>query len=570
VFLFNSYKELNLFGENMRVHLYFSILYGRSAYQFLLSVLLLTILFFQTQSFADKNQLDSNSIYHKAPIIIDGSELFSVRGFSSFTAEERASLIKKRIEEIAADPAIPANSIQIIQNESSDDLYARGKFILSVFDTEAQSEGISRDILSFGIKNRITKAIYNYRYERKPETLLTRAFYAIGATILTLLLLLIINWTTKKVNLFLQNKIKTKLETIETKSFQLIKSNQLWLTLDSIIKGLKLIIVIILLFLLAEYVLGLYPWTRFFSISLIGFFIQPVIAVGLALLNFIPDLAFLIVIFFLAKYLLKLVKIFFEGIGKGLFIISGFDAEWAIPTYKIVRVLLIAFTVIVAYPYIPGSDSAAFKGVSLFVGVLFSLGSSSVVGNLIAGYSMTYRRTFKVGDLVKIDEHMGQVIESKLFATRLRTPKNEEIIVPNSIVLNTHVINYSTLAKTQGLILHTMVGIGYETPWRQVEGMLKLAAERTTGVLKEPPPFVHQKLLGDFAVNYELNVYCNDPINIMKHYTALHQNVLDVFNENNVQIMTPAYEGDPVEPKVVPKDQWFTPVAGTTKNLEDN
>jgi small-conductance mechanosensitive channel len=286
------------------------------------------------------------------------------------------------------------------------------------------------------------------------------------------------------------------------------------------------------------------------------------------LLNFIPNLAFLIVIFFVAKYILKLVKIFFDGVGKGVITISNFDPDWALPTFKIVRVLLIAFTVIVAYPYIPGSESDAFKGVSLFIGVLFSLGSTSIVGNLIAGYSMTYRRTFKVGDLVKIDDHFGQVMESKLFATRLRTPKNEEVIVPNSIVLNTHVINYSTLASNRGLILHTTVGIGYETPWRQVEGMLKLAAERTEGILKDPPPFVLQKQLGDFAVNYELNVYCNDPVNIMNHYTALHQNVLDVFNENNVQIMTPAYEGDPPEPKVVPKDQWFTPVAGTINNGE--
>lgn len=540
----------------------------RIANQFFLSALLSIILFLQAPSFADINELDSILMYHKAPVIIDGYTLFSVRGVSSFPAEERAKSIRARIEEVAKDNSIPANSIYIVHTESSENLYAQNKPLLSIFDFDSEYEGVGREVLAIGIQKRITKAIYSYRYERKSETLLNRTFYAIGATLLTLVLLFLIFWLMKKFNLILESKLKTKLENLESRSYQLVKSHQLWLSLYGLIKGLKFLVVLIIIFIYIQYVLGLYPWTRFVSISLIDFFITPLSVVGTALLNFIPNLAFLIVIFFVAKYILKLVKIFFDGVGRGIITLSGFDADWALPTFKIVRVLLIAFTVIIAYPYIPGSESDAFKGVSLFIGVLFSLGSTSIVGNLIAGYSMTYRRTFKVGDLVKIDDHFGQVMESKLFATRLRTPKNEEVIVPNSIVLNTHVINYSTLASNRGLILHTTVGIGYETPWRQVEGMLKLAAERTEGILKDPPPFVLQKQLGDFAVNYELNVYCNDPINIMMHYTALHQNVLDVFNENNVQIMTPAYEGDPPEPKVVPKDQWFTPVAGTTNSGE--
>ena len=553
----------------MYTSLYLRKLYQRIAIRFYLSALLSIILLLQTPCFADASELDSTSVQDEAPVIIDGYTLFSVRGISSFPAEERANKIQERIEDVAKDNSIQANSIKVIHGESSEDLYARDKFLLSVFDFDAKIEGLGREVVVMGIQKRITKAIYSYRYERKSETLLKRTFYALGATLLTAFLLFMIFWIMKKINLILESRLKIKLETLESRSYQLVKSNQLWLSLYGLIKGFKFLVVIIIVFIYVQYVLGLYPWTRFVSVSLIDFFITPVGAVGMALLNFIPNLAFLIVIFFVAKYILKIVKIFFEGIGKGIITISGFDSDWALPTFKIVRVLLIAFTVIVAYPYIPGSESDAFKGVSLFIGILFSLGSTSIVGNLIAGYSMTYRRTFKLGDLVKIDDHFGQVMESKLFATRLRTPKNEEVIVPNSIVLNTHVINYSTLASNRGLILHTNVGIGYETPWRQVEGMLKLAAEHTEGILKEPPPFVLQKQLGDFAVNYELNVYCNDPVNIMKHYTALHQNVLDVFNENNVQIMTPAYEGDPEKPKVVSKDQWFTPVAGKTNKAEE-
>ena len=183
----------------------------------------------------------------------------------------------------------------------------------------------------------------------------------------------------------------------------------------------------------------------------------------------------------------------------------NFDSEWALPTYKIVRLAVVAFALVVAYPYIPGSGSAAFKGVSLFIGVMFSLGSSAFIANTIAGYSITYRRAFRVGDRIQVGNVFGDVSEIRLQVTHIRTLKNEEVVVPNSI-LRQNVVNYSALARSRGLILHTTVGIGYETPWRQVEGMLLLAAERTPGLLREPPPFVLQTALGDFCVVYEINV----------------------------------------------------------------
>jgi small-conductance mechanosensitive channel len=219
--------------------------------------------------------------------------------------------------------------------------------------------------------------------------------------------------------------------------------------------------------------------------------------------------------------------------------------------------LVVAFALVVAYPYIPGSESAAFKGVSIFLGVVFSLGSTSIISNLIAGYALTYRRAFRVGDRVKIGDVIGDVTDVRLQVTHLRTAKNEAVIVPNSVILNSEVTNYSTFAKTSGLILHTTVGIGYEVPWRQVEAMLLEAAARTPGILETPAPFVLQRGLGDFSVVYEVNVGCHDPRNMWLLYNDLHRSIQDVFNEHGVQIMTPAYEADPQEPKVVPKERWF-------------
>ena len=242
---------------------------------------------------------------------------------------------------------------------------------------------------------------------------------------------------------------------------------------------------------------------------------------------------------------------------RGSVTLASFDPEWAQPTYKIIRVGMIAFGLIVAYPYIPGSHSDAFKGVSIFLGVVLSLGSTSAISNIIAGYMMTYRRAFKVGDRVRIGNVVGDVIERRLQVTHLCSFKNEELIVPNSQILTCEVINYSSIARKRGLILHTEVGVGYEAPWRQVEAMLIMAAGQTPGLLADPRPFVRLLKLEDFAVKYELNVYCANPQEMGQLYTELHRRILDVFNEYGVQIMTPAYENDPDAPKVVNRRDWF-------------
>jgi small-conductance mechanosensitive channel len=513
-----------------------------------------------------QSDIEPDVNYSKAFVNFDGYDLFSVRGNSSINAQERANAISKRIELIAMNYSISPESIIVKPNISDyDEILLNDEVILRVFDSDASKEGVSRGTFSFGARVRIIKAIHTYRYERSYDALLNNLLYSAGAIAVCFILLFIIRFIMKKINLLIENRLKTKFETLESRSFQLIRSNQILITISGLTKSIKFFLMLAILFTTSQYILGLFPWTRFISVSLVQIFIKPFGDFGLALLNFIPSLAFLIVIFFITKYVLKLFKLLFLGLKQGSITITGFDPDWAVTTYKIVRLLIIAFAVIVAYPYIPGSDSDAFKGVSLFIGVLFSLGSSSVIGNLIAGYTMTYRKTFKIGDVVQIDNNTGQVADIKLFVTRLLTAKNEEIIIPNSIILNTQVVNYSTLARDKGLILHTTVGIGYETPWRQVEGMLLLAAERTEELLKDPKPFVLQKSLGDFAINYELNVYTSNPSERLKTYTALHKNILDVFNENNIQIMTPAYEGDPEEPKVVPKKDWFTPVAGAQK-----
>jgi small-conductance mechanosensitive channel len=278
---------------------------------------------------------------------------------------------------------------------------------------------------------------------------------------------------------------------------------------------------------------------------------------GAAVLAAIPNLVFLVILFFITRYVLKMIQVFFRSIERGAIQLKSFEQEWAWPTYRILRLLVVIVAVVVAYPYVPGSDSEAFKGISILLGLIVSLGSSSIIANIIAGYSMAYRRPFKIGDRIKINATIGDVIEIRVLVTRLRSLKNEEIVIPNTSILSSEVVNYSALSQQEGLILHTTVGIGYETPWRQVEAMLKQAADRTSGLLKKPKPFVLQKGLGDFAVTYEINAYCADPKNMMHILSGLHRHILDVFNENGVAIMTPSYVADPPEPKLVPESQWY-------------
>ena len=232
----------------------------------------------------------------------------------------------------------------------------------------------------------------------------------------------------------------------------------------------------------------------------------------------------------------------FVGIGRGAISFSGFHQEWAAPTYKIVRFLVIVFAAIAIFPYIPGSQSEGFRGISVFLGLLISLGSAAAIGNVVAGVVLTYMRPFRVGDRVKIADTFGDVIEKTLLVTRVRTIKNVDITIPNALVLSSHIINFSSsVTNPQPLILHSSVTIGYDAPWRKVHELLIAAARATTHILATPEPFVLQTGLNDFYVTYEINAYTDQPNLMATIYAELHQNIQDTFNEAGVEIMSPHY-----------------------------
>ncbi len=275
--------------------------------------------------------------------------------------------------------------------------------------------------------------------------------------------------------------------------------------------------------------------------QLLDYVLTPIRFVGIAVLDYLPKLFYIIVILAVMYYVMKFVRILAREFERGNIRLRGFYPEWIQPTYRIVRFLLIAFTAVLVYPYLPGENSPAFKGVGIFLGVLVSLGSTSAVANVVAGIMLTYTRGFRVGDWVKIGDNIGDVTSQNMLATHLRTFQQEEIVIPNSVVLGSHVINYSLLGQTEGLILHTSVTIGYGEPWRTVHRLLIEAALKTNDILADPAPFVLQKALNDSYVQYEINAYTQNPHAMFITYSNLHANIQDCFYAAGVEIMSPIY-----------------------------
>ena len=333
----------------------------------------------------------------------------------------------------------------------------------------------------------------------------------------------------------------TKIPPIRVQSFELISADRLTDTLKWAVQKTKILVYLILLYIFIPVFFSYFPRTRYYVLGYLDYFIAPFRAIFQGILDFIPNLVFIAITIYVVRYVLRLLRLFFSEIENGRITFKGFHKDWAAPTFKLSKFLLIVFTIVLISPYMPGFGSPAFQGISIFFGILLSLGSTAAIANIVAGAALTYMRPFKVGDRVKIADTVGDVVEKTLLITRVQTIKNVEVTIPNSMVLGSHMINFSVLAQESKLIIHTSVTIGYDVPWRQVHELLIGAAKDTKGVVQEPPPFVLQTALNDFSVAYELNAYTADAQHLMGIQSELHQNIQDRFNEAGVEIMSPTY-----------------------------
>lgn len=472
-------------------------------------------------------------------VLFDNQPLFTISsGILSFTPQERAQAISQRLEKVSRDPLLSSTMITIADHETTTDIVLQDLVLMSVTEADARAVGVPRQQLAQTYAETIRAAIKAYKSERTLRNLLIDAGQALAVTLVLVVLLTLLKRTFPRLVALIESSKGTRIRTLRFQSIEVLHEDRAVSMLLSLLRFLRTLLVIGLLYIYIPLVLSFFPWTEGVAARLFGYIETPLVKIWQAGVAYLPNIFFIAVITVCTFYLLRFIRFLFNEVERQNISLPGFYPDWAMPSFKITRFLIIAFAVVVAFPYLPGSSSPAFKGVSVFLGVLFSLGSSSAVANVVAGVILTYMRAFTVGDRVKIADTMGDVIEKTLLVTRIRTSKNVDITIPNAMVLGSHIINYSS--STQ-LILHTTVTIGYDVPWRQVHELLIAAARTTERIVGEPAPFVLQTALNDFYVSYELNAYTDAPSSMARVYSDLHTNIQEQFNKAGVEIMSPHY-----------------------------
>ncbi|MEY1637921.1 mechanosensitive ion channel family protein [Tenuifilum osseticum] len=457
------------------------------------------------------------------------------------TPKERAINISRKIEKLYEDDFLKVDSILVMKSENTLDIVYGDIIIMSISENDAIWHGKSMPELAQSLKETIKKSIVEAKNQNSWLKLIAR----IGLVLLVIGIAWLMIWLVgkgySKLLLFINSKKDKWLKNLAYKDYTFLTAEQELQVVLFLLKIFRWFVYAVLLYITLPIIFSIFPFSRTWADALFHLIWSPFKGVLVAVWEYLPNLFSILVIYFVMKYVIRFVKYIFHEIESEKLKISGFHADWAMPTYSIVKFLLYAFMFVLIFPYLPGSDSNIFKGVSVFIGVLFSLGSSSAIANMVAGLVITYMRPFKIGDRIKIGDVTGDVVEKTLLVTRVRTIKNEVITIPNSSVLNGNTTNYSSEAREKGLIIHTTVTIGYDVPWKNVHKALIDAALRTDLILDEPKPFVLQTSLDDFYVSYQINAYIREVGKQALIYSNLHQNIQDVFNERGIEILSPHY-----------------------------
>lgn len=476
------------------------------------------------------------------PVVAEGDTLFYLyakRG--GYTPQQRAQMTGAAIEELGKRFNLKPDSVTIDHSDIVSDLMYGNKVLLSLTDQDALWQGISRDSLA---KEKRAVVVDKLRLMKEEHGLLRtikRIAYFLLVIVGQYILFRLTNWLFRKMKVRILKMKDTKLKPLTVQGYALLdtqKQVNLLVFIAGIVRyiimGLQLLISVPLIFII-------FPQTEGLAYRLLGYIWNPIRSILVGVVDYIPKLFTIIIIWYAIKYLVRFVHYLAREVEAGRLKISGFYPDWAMPTYHIARFLLYAFMIAMIYRYLPYADSGVFQSISVFVGLIVSLGSSTVIGNIIAGMVITYMRPFKLGDRIKLNDTTGNIIEKTPLVTRIRTPKNEVVTVPNSFVMSSHTVNYSISAREYGLIIHSEVTIGYDAPWRQVNQLLIDAALNTPGVQDDPRPFVLETSLSDWYPVYQINAYIKDADKMAQIYSDLHQNIQDRFNEAGVEIMSPHY-----------------------------
>lgn len=492
-----------------------------------------------------------------ATVFLAEDSLFSVRANDQqFTARERAQIISGRLQELMEDQSeFYPDSFHLDSQAQAVALYYRQQLLLEVFPSDCRPDSVLPMARAEAYRQLISAGMVN----KKASIDLQEVLIQVGLALLTLLIaglvIRYVNRLFKYIGLRIQRLENRFAEGLKIRSYQLLDADNLIRVFVIISNILRVLMLLIIFYITLPVLLQIFPWTRGVAEILFEFILDPLKSIFRSFVAFIPNLFTIAIIAIIFHYITAVVRFFAREIRSEKLRITGFYPDWAIPTSRIINFLLYAFMLVLIWPYIPGSDSAAFQGISVFIGILISLGSSSAISNVIAGMVLTYMRPYRPGDRVKIGEVSGDIIEKNLLVTRVKTIKNEVITVPNSNILNNSSINYSQSSEAhEGLILHSSVTIGYDVPWRKVHGLLIEAASKTPMVEQNPSPFVLQTQLDDFYVSYQINAYTKNPGKQAVIYSDLHALIQDAFAKADVEIMSPHYRAERSAPSTIPKE----------------
>ena len=527
---------MNLVKRGLFLSLVFAISLAGSAY---------------SQTEAPQNGADQEvDTEFSQPVVFDGDELFDVRGSSALPAEERALSVAERILEVAKS----SNSKSVVMSTKEVDLgvqiFADGELVTVVTMADSELEQMDMAVVVELQSDAIEGAILNYRESRTDEAIAQSATTALiwtGVFVAYCAFLLLIR---HRLPALVGRIVRHRFKAVQEATKEMVQSQAVARLAQYVMRMFLDLTLFVGFYYYLSFVLLAFPETKPVASLLITYVTDPIVNMAWVVLSYVPNLIVIGIISWVTSFAIRGVRLFFENVEQGTIHLKNFEPQWVWPTYTLVRLGLILMAIVLCFPYIPGSDSAAFQGLTIFLGLMVSLGSNSVIANALAGLFVLYKRSMKVGDRIRVGEYYGDVMQIKLMETYLRSVKNELVSIPNSKLLASEVTNYSAKLDGKGLLLHTTVGIGYEEPREKIEAMLLEAAARTTGLKKNPAPFVLVDALADYAINYQVNAFTTRGSYLPQLLSELHKNIVDVFNENEVQIMTPSYETDTPDAKI--------------------
>lgn len=506
-----------------------------------------------------------------AAVVVKGKRLFYFyANVGEYTPRQRAIMASEALQRLAENPEFDVDSIRVQETSSGTDIVSGSTVIATVTPEDAKIAQSSTTQMANNFASRVRLAVS----ARKEETTASRMALGVGltiaSTIVLLLSLILISKLATDLCIVIRRQRGHGIKGLRIQKAELIGANALADLLLTFVKFSQILLWFALIATYIVQVLGFFPSTKHLAKAVMANTVAPLASIWERVLEYFPSLVMLVLIGLVTYAVMAFARFFFDSLRDETIKFADFDPDWAEPTYKLSRFLILAFSLMVALPYLPGWESPAFKQVGLVIGILVSFGSTGVVSNVMAGAVLTYTNAFKFGDRIKIGETVGDIVEKNLFVTKVRTPKNEVVSIPNGTIMTSNVTNYSTLAREKQLILYTSVTIGYDEPWENVEACLLAAAAESYGLLQEPKPFILQNELADFYVEYQLNVYTELANEMPLVYSELHKKIQDKFNEAGMEIMSPhifaVRDGNEIAiPKQYRGDNYKRPTFGITQ-----